>query len=292
MIVGTIGASLFVNVTSHLSVLIPSPVVGGIVHASLVEQILVVEHDPVVCTERQCILLTVGQTHIAAVHAGVLGHIRAVRLDVLIHGDDQAFLGPVLHVGKLLHAVQIRGVAAGQHGAGLHVVVLRCQVHPLDGHIGVGCFVAFLNGGVVRGAADVPSSNLQGRFCHCRCHGGNHHRGKQASNQFLHRDFLLVTCFGDVLAMLPFTLPIFSGFMFPAHCCFSPCCLHYTVASYRSQALFGFFLPIIFIIFANRCHCLEIPSLLPITFFLHFSVLSSIIRQKEVVTHGKEDYHL
>ena len=41
-------------------------------------------------------------------------------------------------VGKLLDAVQVGGVAAGEHGASLHVIILRSEVNPLDLHVGVG----------------------------------------------------------------------------------------------------------------------------------------------------------
>ena len=150
VVMRAVSAGLFVDVACHLRVFIPRPIVGRVIHARLIEQILVVEHHPVVGAERERVLLAVGQRDVAGVHARVLAQVNAVRLDVFVQRNDETFLRPVLHVGKLLDAVQVGGVAAGEHGAGLDVVILRSEVNPLDLHIGIRRFIAFLNRGIIR----------------------------------------------------------------------------------------------------------------------------------------------
>ena len=209
------------HLLGQLGVLIPGHVIGGILHAGRVEQILVVEQHPEVAAEGDRVLDAVHR--VVRFRADEPGQIIAA--DVVGQRGGKALGLPVDQVVDFLDHDHVALVSAFQHRGGLHRVVLRSDIDVLDFDAGMGRFKGFLLGNQIGSGRGVPGDDGQhlvlGQGGHGQ-HRKQHHRGQQHRQHFLHESFLLHPSFGKcyrfhssegflgfLLTILPFPSPEF-----------------------------------------------------------------------------------
>ena len=134
-------------------------IVGGVLDAGLIEDVLVVVDDPEVRAERNSVVVAVlgGQLIENAVELALIGGQLAAQRLQHTEVDQVGVAGDVLDGEDIQLAV-----AAGQLGSQLGHVIGRTQVSHLDGDVGVALHVAIGQGLPVGGGILIPQGPVQG----------------------------------------------------------------------------------------------------------------------------------